>query len=116
MEARLNCRTPNGCLRVRVATDFWMRARGLLFGPPLAPDEALLISPCSGIHTFAMRYPIDVIFLDRCARIVRACPQVRAGRIRLRSGAAAVLELGAGQAARHGLATGVELDSLRDVQ
>ena len=113
MAAALDCPTPGGALRVRVAASFAARARGLLFAPPLAPDEALLIAPCSSIHTFAMRYPIDVVFLDRCARIVRVAAAVPAGRLRFGWGAAAVLELASGQAARHGLAPGLELKCLR---
>jgi uncharacterized protein len=112
MRARLECRTPGGLLRVKVAADFLTRARGLLFAPPLAPGEGLLIAPCSSIHTIAMRYPIDVIFLDRKARITRVCPRVPAGRIRFRWGAAAVLELQAGQAEVLGLVTAVELQAL----
>jgi type VI secretion system VasD/TssJ family lipoprotein len=112
MEARVLCRTPGGRLQVSVAANFLARAGGLLFRPPLEQDEALLIAPCSSIHTFAMRYPIDVVFLDRRARILRVCPQVRAGRLRFAWGAAAVLELRAGQAARHGLTRGVMLDWL----
>jgi uncharacterized protein len=113
MAALLDCRTPAGRLRIRVATNFWMRARGLLFGPALKVDEALLIAPCSSIHTFWMRYPIDVVFLDRRARILRVSARVPAGRMRFGWGAAAVLELRAGQAACHGLTAGFELESLR---
>ena len=112
MTARFDCPTPGGRLAVRIATRFLARARGLLAGPPLEPDEALLIAPCSSIHTFGMRYPIDVVFLDRNARVTRVCPQVPAGRIRFGWGAAAVLELRAGQAARLGLTAGVALESL----
>jgi uncharacterized protein len=113
MKVRLECPTPAGRLAVTVATSFPARARGLLARPPLEQDEALLIAPCSSIHTFGMRYPIDVVFLDRCARIVRVCPKVPARRLRFGWGAAAVLELRTGQAARHGLVAGVELQWLR---
>jgi uncharacterized membrane protein (UPF0127 family) len=112
MATPLECRTPGGRLQVKVARNLLTRARGLLFAPALAQDEALLIAPCSSIHTFAMRYPIDVIFLDRSARVVRVFPQVPAGRLRFGWGAAAVLELQAGRAAHHGLTVGVELPSL----
>ena len=112
MAATLHCGTAVGGLRVRVASDFWMRARGLLGGPALAEDEALLIAPCSSIHTIAMRYAIDVVFLDRSARILRVCPNVVPGRIRIGWGAAAVLELRAGQAARHGFASGIAAGAL----
>jgi hypothetical protein len=112
MAGPVQCHTPGGRLQVKIAKNLLTRARGLLFAPPLAQDEALLIAPCSSIHTFAMRYPIDVIFLDRRARVVRVFPQVPPGRLRFGWGAAAVLELRAGQAARHGLRAGVELQSL----
>jgi len=113
MTAKFHCPTPGGHLAVRLATRFLARARGLLAGPPLELDEAMLIAPCSSIHTFGMPYPIDVVFLDRNARVVRVCAQVPAGRMRFGWGVAAVLELRAGQAARHGLAAGVELESLQ---
>jgi uncharacterized protein len=112
MRAWLDCGAPGGRLRVRVAASFLTRARGLLFAPPLEPGQALLIAPCSSIHTFAMSYPIDVVFLDRRARIVRVCALQHAGRVRFKWGAAAVLELRAGGAAAYGLAVGVELKDL----
>jgi uncharacterized protein len=109
----ITCGTPAGALRVRVAYNFVARARGLLFATPLSRDEGLLIAPCSSIHTFGMGYPIDVIFLDRRARIVRVYARVPAGRVRIGWGAAAVLETLAGQAACQGLVKGVQLDALR---
>lgn len=112
MPAAFDCPTPGGQLRVRRATNFLTRARGLLFGPALDADEALLIAPCSSIHTFGMRYPIDVVFLDRHARVVQVSPEVGARRIRFGRGAVAVLELRAGGAARLGLRAGVALDAM----
>ena len=40
------------------------RAKGLLGRAGMDPGEALWIVPCSSIHTFFMRFPIDVLFLD----------------------------------------------------
>lgn len=106
------CSTPSGRLRVRVADRFWTRAMGLLVGAPLDATEALLISPCSSIHTIGMRYPIDVVFVDREGCVLRICAAVHAGRMRFARGARAVLELRAGIAAEHGLRAGVKLDEL----
>ena len=106
------CPTPAGLLRVRVAERFWTRALGLLVGKPLDPTEGLLISPCSSIHTMGMRYPIDVVFVDREARVLRVCAAVGMGRMRFARGARAVLELRSGVAAEHGLTPGVRLDEL----
>jgi uncharacterized protein len=112
MDPVLECPTAAGSLRVRVARRFVSRALGLLVGEPLGESEALLIAPCSSIHTFGMRYPIDVVFVDRDARIVRVFDRVGAARIRFAFGARAVVELRSGAAARHGLAPGVRLQNL----
>ena len=74
-----------------------------------------MISPCSSIHTIGMRYPIDVVFVDREARVVRVSAQVRAGRMRFAPGARGVLELRSGIAAQHGLVQGVRLPELAAV-
>ena len=107
-----HCATPAGTLRIRVADRFLSRALGLLVGAPLEPGEGLLIAPCSSIHTLCMRYPIDVLFVDGQARVLRVCAEVRPGRMRFALGARGVLELRGGSAARHGLVPGVRLPEL----
>ena len=69
------------------------RARGLL-GRPVAP---LLLAPARSVHTFGMRAPIDVVFLDAELRVVRATT-LRPRRIAAARRAVAVLELPAGTA------------------
>ena len=49
----------------RVASTFWSRFRGLMGVPALAPGAGLVIEPCSSIHTHFMRFPIDVLYVDR---------------------------------------------------
>ena len=112
MVKRVPCPTPVGTLEVRVADNFVARGLGLLVGPPLGATEGLLIAPCSSIHTLGMAYPIDVVFLDREARVLRVCRAVRAGRMRFRFRAHAVLELRSGAAERQGLTPGVRLPDL----
>jgi uncharacterized membrane protein (UPF0127 family) len=46
------------------------RGLGLLGRPPLREGEALWLSPCGGVHTWGMRYAIDVLFLDAEMRVV----------------------------------------------
>lgn len=107
-----HCATAAGALQVRIAKSFLSRALGLLVGAPLQPGEGLLISPCSSIHTLGMRYPIDVVFLDRDGCVMRVYRSVQAGRLRFGLGARGVLELCAGAAATHGLTPGVRLSEL----
>ena len=106
------CTTPGGVLWIRMADRFLTRALGLLVGQPLDVAEGLLIAPCSSIHTLGMRYAIDVVFVDREARVLRVCADVKFGRMRFAPSARGVLELRSGTAARHRLASGVYLAEL----
>ncbi|HLV61495.1 MAG TPA: DUF192 domain-containing protein [Fredinandcohnia sp.] len=93
--------------RVRRADTFGRRLRGLLFAPPLRPGEALWIVPCRSIHTFAMRYTIDAVFLDADGRVVHVCSHLapwRATRVVPR--ARTVLELPAGVVEQSGTRPG----------
>jgi uncharacterized membrane protein (UPF0127 family) len=95
-------------LYITLAGSFAQRLRGLLGRPPLAADQGLLLCPCRAVHTFFMRYPIDVVFLDGTGRILKICESMRPWRLSSAVGARSVLELGSGQAARHGLTLGSE--------
>ncbi|HXG50519.1 MAG TPA: DUF192 domain-containing protein [candidate division Zixibacteria bacterium] len=51
--------------KVRKADNFLTRLIGLLKRSNLAPEEALWLTPSKGIHTIGMKFPIDVVFLDK---------------------------------------------------
>ena len=68
-------------LHVRIAGGFLQRARGLLLRPPLAENEALLLPGCASVHTFGMRYTIDVVFLDPLGRVLRVARSLRPWRV-----------------------------------
>jgi uncharacterized protein len=98
------------CARCVVADGFLTRLRGLLGRRELPRDEGLLINPCSSIHTWFMRFPIDVVFLDRDLRVVRVAADVGPWRLRWGRGARQVLELAAGEAAARGIGVGDRLE------
>lgn len=101
----------NTPLTVRRAERWFDRLRGLLGAPPPAPGNALLITPCAAVHTAFMRYPIDIVFIDRgghIRKVVAALPPWRAATC---FGAAHTLELAAGEAHRLGLAPGTRIDA-----
>lgn len=81
-------------MRVRLASTFLRRLRGLIARPKgwLADDEVLAITPCNCIHTFGMRHSLDVAFLDDAGRVLRVQEGVAPGRIVKCKGASAVLE------------------------
>jgi uncharacterized protein len=90
-------------IHVRRMATFWARARGLLGRPAPLPGHAAWITPCAQVHTFFMRYAVDVVFLDAGGAVLevmtlppwRVSPRVPS--------AVSVLELRAGEAARQGL-------------
>jgi len=53
-----------------LARSFWARGRGLMGRASLPDSYALIIFPESSIHTFFMRVPIDVLFVDRSDKVV----------------------------------------------
>jgi uncharacterized membrane protein (UPF0127 family) len=98
-------------LHLHIADGFFSRARGLL-GRKLGADEGLLITPCMAVHTFAMGYPIDVVFLDRNHQVVKSVSSLQPWRTAGAAGAHAVLELSSGQATHYGMSPGVLLSGL----
>lgn len=53
-----------------IADSYLARLQGLMGRESLAQGSGLFIVPCSSVHTFFMRFPIDVIFVDRQQRVV----------------------------------------------
>lgn len=51
--------------QAQVARTFWSRFRGLMGRCDLPAGAGLVIEPNGSVHTFWMRFPIDVIFVDR---------------------------------------------------
>lgn len=96
--------------RVERADTFLTRLVGLLGRDGLAPDEALWIAPCKGIHTIGMRFTIDAVFLDSDLRVVGVRERVAPWRAtRFVSRATSVLELAAGTVTRTGVSIGDHL-------
>ena len=81
---------------VEVAGTSASRRRGLLGRDSLDPSAALIIAPCSSIHTFFMRFVIDAVFVDRGGRVLKAVQRLKPWRIAASFGAFAVIELNAG--------------------
>lgn len=93
---------------LEIAASYRARTRGLLGRGSL--DGALLLSPANSVHTFRMRMPIDVAYLDRRLRVVavRTMPPGRLGLPRLR--ARHVVEAEAGAMERWGLRVGARVE------
>ncbi|MBA2568712.1 MAG: DUF192 domain-containing protein [Actinobacteria bacterium] len=97
------------CERTCVADSPFTRMKGLLGRDGLEPGEGLLLRPASSVHTWFMRFPIDVVFLDRGLVVVGIADLLEPWRAAGRRGAKSALELPAGEAARRGLSVGDQL-------
>ena len=63
--------------RLKLATTFWERFRGLQLQKPLPADEGLLIAPCSSVHTHWMRFAIDIVMINRHGTVLQTRSDVR---------------------------------------
>jgi len=89
--------TVNKTLEVHVADTFKDRLLGYMFQKEPA-YSSLLIQPCSSIHTFFMRFPIDVLFLSEEKVIIRRYLSLKPGKVIMPvKGAKMALEAAAGE-------------------
>jgi len=100
-------RGPGGT-RVHRARGFFGRLLGLAGLAGLPPGHGLLLERTRSVHTFGMRFALDLVWL-REGRVVRIDRCLPPRRLRSCRSADAVLELGAGGAAAAGLAVGAAL-------
>jgi uncharacterized membrane protein (UPF0127 family) len=99
---------------VRAAVDSAARRRGLLGQAGLRANEALVVAPTQGIHTFGMRFAIDVAFVDREGLVLKIAADVPPRRVRVAWRAFAAVELAAGRCAAVGLGPGSRLVAGRE--
>jgi uncharacterized membrane protein (UPF0127 family) len=118
----LQVRTPaGGTLALSVAASFAARLAGLaLRAPPPPAGGGLLIPRCASVHTFGMRYALDVAFVRWPApggrlQVIAVREHIvpwRAARVAAPRRGTAAIELRAGAAARHGIAPGAALEAI----
>jgi len=96
--------------RVTRADGFWARLIGLIGRRSLDAGEGLWLIPCNGVHTFGMRFPIDVLILDRDRRVLRVLSALRPWRLCLPApGGHSAIELPAGTIAASNVRVGDQL-------
>lgn len=93
-------------MRLRTAVKFVDRLRGWWPRPPSSGEDVLRLPRCNSVHTFAMRVPIDIIFIGENGRVLKVCESVPAWRVRRHGAAKEVWELRAGEARRLGFRVG----------
>jgi uncharacterized membrane protein (UPF0127 family) len=85
------------------------RRTGLLKHERLNPGEGLWIVPCESVHTFFMKFPIDLVYLDKQKKVRKVRHRVPAWRLSVCLSAHSILELPAGTLEQTGTQVGDEL-------
>lgn len=96
--------------RVEVADKGAKRRKGLLGREALSSGEGLWIVPCEAVHTFGMRFPIDLVYLGHDKRVKKVRSDVPPWRLSACLSAHSVLELASGTARRTGTKPGDRLE------
>ncbi|MCK4859134.1 MAG: DUF192 domain-containing protein [Candidatus Omnitrophica bacterium] len=78
---------------------FFSKLCGLMFRKEISEENALIFYNASAIHTFFMRFPIDVVFLNKNMRVLRICQGLKPSRMVFCKGAFCVIECVSGLAA-----------------
>jgi len=93
--------------RIGLADGWLARLRSMLARPAPGPGEGLLLTPCSSVHMYGMRFPLDIAFLDGRGTVVAIYPSLAPGsRTRWHRNAAHALELSAGALLESGTSIG----------
>ena len=96
-----------------IAGTHWSRLRGLMCTDvkKFGEGDGLWIVPCRGVHTFAMNFPIDVLYLDARKVVVHLEQNLKPWRVaRISLRAASVLELPGKSLQSSGTAIGDEIE------
>lgn len=67
--------------QVTKAKSFYQRAKGLLGRKSLPPEEVLWIDRCPSVHTFFMKFPIDVVFVDKDMKVTKIVSNLKPWRM-----------------------------------
>lgn len=94
---------------VEPALDSKSRRKGLLGRDRLDDDRALVLAPCGAVHTFGMRFPIDVLFVDADGSVMKIVERLRSWRMAAALQACITVELAAGSVRRSHVSTGDRL-------
>jgi uncharacterized membrane protein (UPF0127 family) len=97
---------PNPCFKLIVAYSLYSRLKGLMFRRQIQLDQAMLIKNCNWVHTFCMRFSIDVLYLDKDFKVA-AVKRLKPFRLSMPvKGAVQVMEIQAGAAEYFGITVG----------
>jgi len=90
-----------------VADTMFARMKGLIGRSGLESGQGMVLKPANSVHTFGMKFAIDVAFIDRRGRVLRLLKEMVPGRLGpIVLGSVCVVEAAAGEFAKAGLKEG----------
>ena len=93
--------------QIKIADSFFTRLKGLMFRRDPIENEGLWIIPCNSVHMFFMKFPIDIVLLNKNDEVVKVYSRLRPWRITKPTKAAySTLELPAGSIEQLGICVG----------
>ena len=96
--------------KAKVADNFFLRLKGLMFDRSLPEVSALIFYRAPSIHTFFMRFAIDLVFLNKSMKVIRIVEALKPWRMILCPGAYVTIELPAHKSSQISLQTGDNLE------
>lgn len=99
--------------RAEIANDSAKRRKGLLKHMGLMPGEGLWIVPSEGVHSFGMKFTIDVVYLNKKRQVLKLYPHMGKGKVSLCLRAHSVVELPAGTIEETGTQKGDHLELVK---
>lgn len=92
---------------VKIAKNFFTRSIGLLSRKSILDNEALIIKPCCSVHTFFMKFAIDVLFVNKRNEVIALYENVKPWRILpIHWNSLYVVELASGNISNNGIFKG----------
>lgn len=85
------------------------RLKGLLGAGELSIKEGLLIEPCNSVHTFGMKFGLDIVYLDKTGTVVKCISNMLPRRFSAARHAKYTLELGVGAISHNNIKAGDKL-------
>ena len=86
------------------------RMKGLLGTTSLSQTEGLLIEPCNSVHTFGMKYVLDIVYLDRNQKVIKCVSKMAPARMSMAFNATSVVEMAAGMIEANNIKPGDRLE------
>ena len=96
------------------AVSFWQSFMGLMGKPAISCEEALVFYRTNSIHTFFMRFSIDLIYFDVNLKVVKVVPNLKPWRVSFCREAYGVIEVLGGEAEAKGVKIGQSLKLVKE--